>query len=198
MSSIYEVLSHVDMSKHIKAVQGQRYTPWASQWGELLKHYPEATYKVHENEVGNPFFVSPMGIMVKVSVTIEDLTRTINYPVLNNYNKALKVEPYSYTTRKGEMQVPAATSFDLNTSIMRALTKCIALFGLSLYIYKDELQPEVELVGSKELQAILDKIQEKNLVLADVLNNWQIDKLGKLQIQNFDNMMDYLENLGGR
>jgi len=191
--SIYETLSSVDMSSHIKSVQNQRYIPWSSQWGELLKHYPNATYEVHENEIGDPFTVSIMGIMVKVSVTINDLTRTLNYPVLNNYNKSLKVDSYEYETKRGIVKVPPASTFEINTSIMRALTKAIAMHGLSLYVYKDELQPEIETVGSKELQAIMDKIKEKNIKVADVCSGWQMDKISQLQMINFENMMAWLE-----
>ena len=191
--NIYQTLSKVDMSQHIKAVQGQRYIPWSDQWSELLKHYPEATFLVHENEVGDPFTVSVMGVMVKVSVTIENLTHTINYPVLNSYNKSLKLDPYVYKTKKGDVTVQACSTFDINTSIVRALTKCIALHGLGLYVYRDELQPEIELVGSKDLQTILDKIKEKNVSLMEVCQDWQMDKIAHLQAQNFDNMMQYLE-----
>jgi len=43
----------------------------------------------------------------------------------------------------------------------------------------------------------MDKIKERNLVLSEILKEWQMDKIAQLQAQNFDNMMDYLENLGG-
>ena len=183
------------MSSHIKAVQGQKYISWSDQWSSLLKHYPEATYEVHENEVGDPFFVSILGIFVKVSVTIDGMTRTIHYPVLNSYNKSLKVEPYEYKTKKGIIQVPAASSFDVNTAIVRGLTKCIALFGLSLYIYRDELAPDQETVDSAQLQAIADKIKEKGISIQDVCKAWQLPKLAGLYASNFDAMMDYLEKI---
>ena len=192
--SVWETLSVIDMGQHIKAVQNQRYIPWHNQWGELLKSYPEATYEVHENDIGDPYFVSTMGIFVKVSVTIEGLTRTINYPVLNSSNKSLKIDGYTYTTKRGQQKVEPCSSFDINTSIMRALTKVIALFGLGLYVYQDELTPEVELVGSTELQAIMDKIKEKNLVLKDICSAWQIEKPSQLYLANFEQFMTWLES----
>ncbi len=193
--SIYETLSSVDMSNHIKSVQNQRYIPWSSQWGELLKHYPNAIYEVHENEVGDPFTVSTMGIMVKVSVTINDVTRTLNYPVLNNYNKSLKVSGYEYETKKGIIKVPPASTFEINTSIMRALTKAIAMHGLSLYVYKDDLAPEMETVDSKQLQEMTNKIKEKNMKIAEVCTAWNLPSLAKLHAQNFDNFMQYLNGV---
>ena len=181
------------MRPHIKSVQNQKYIQWHHQWGELLKVYPLATYEVHENEVGDPFFVSSMGIMIKLSVTIDGLVRTINYPVLNNYNKSLKVEAYSYTTKKGVIKVAECTTFDINTSIMRALTKCIALHGLSLFVYQDEMQPEIETVNSKQLQEIMDKIKAKGLQLADVCSAWNISKIAQIHSDNFDNMIEWIE-----
>ena len=193
MSSIYETLSKIDMGQKVKDVQGQKYIPWTSQWGELLKIYPNATFTIHEDDIGNPFFVSPMGVTVKVSVTIEDITRTLTYPVLNNYNKSLKVEAWSYTTKRGEVQVLPCTTFDINSAHMRCLTKCIALFGLGLHVYQDELHPEEDLVDSKQLQEIVNKIKEKNMSITEVCTAWQIPKIASLYASNFENMMQWLE-----
>ncbi len=190
--SIYHTLSSVEMGQHKKTVQNQTYIPWGKQWGELLKHYPEATYEVHENEVGDPFTVSTMGVMVKVSVTIENITRTINYPVLDSGNKAMKIEAYSYTTKKGDKHVEACSTFNINTSIMRALTKCIALHGLSLYIYQDEIQPELETIDSKQIQTILDTIKTKNLKLSEVTKSWNLGKIGELHDVNYDKFIEWL------
>ena len=40
--------------------------------------------------------------------------------------------------------VATPNSFQVNTSIMRCLTKCISLHGLGLYIYAGEDLPEVD------------------------------------------------------
>ncbi len=202
--SIYEVLSTVDMSKKIEIVQQQKYISWAKQWAELLKYYPESTFKIHENEVGDPFTVSVLGIMVKVSVTIEGLTRTLNYPLLNTANKSLKLEAYTYQVKEyvnkkptGKMidkYVDPANTFDVNTAHMRALTKCIALFGLTLYIYKKEMNPEIETVDSKQLQEITNKIKEKGMKIADVTTAWNLPSLAKLHAVNFDNFMNWMDD----
>ncbi len=204
--SVFDTLNSIDMKQHIKSVQNQRFIPWSSQWSELLKVYPESWFEVHENEVGDPFTVSTMGIMVKVSVTVtrtvaltkdnkatESIVRTINYPVLDSKNKSMKIEPYEYQTKRGANSVAAATTFDINTAIVRALTKCIALHGLGLYVYQDELQPDPELVDSGQLQDIINKIKENHLVLSEVCNAWQISKIAQLQASNFNNMMKWLE-----
>jgi len=136
--------------------------------------------------------------MVKVSVTINDTTHTLNYPVLNSYNKSLKVEAYEYTTKKGKNIVAPASTFDINTSILRALTKCIALFGLSIFLYQDEMQPDIETVDSKQLQEITDAIRAKGLILSEVCKSWNLGKLAQLHANNADNMLEWLEQQKGK
>ena len=202
---IFSTLNAKDMRPHLKSLQGATYIPWADQWGELLKTYPDSTFEVHENDIGDPFTVSIMGIMVKVSVTVEGLTRTINYPVLNSANKAMKTEAYTYqvmeykqgkpTGRMLDKHVNSATTFDVNTSIMRALTKCIALHGQGLYIYRDELNPEVAVIDSKQLQEVVDKIKEKGVKLKFVTDSWNMQGgIATLQADNFEKMIEWLES----
>ncbi len=201
--SVFNTLSTLDVSQHIKVLQRQNYISWADSWNEVKKIYPSAKYKVHEDQNGNPFFVSSIGIFVKVTVKIEDEEQTINYPVLNSANKALKVEPYSYKVKEYingkptgnliDKYVEGATSFDVNTAIMRALTKCIALHGLGLYIYRDEITPNVETVDSSQLQAMLDLMKVKGLSPSTVAKAWNIEKIAQLHSANFDTMMDWLK-----
>ena len=56
----------------------------------------------------------------------------------------MKAAPYEYTTKFGKKTVEAATMFDINKTIMRCLTKNLAMFGLGLYIYAGEDLPESE------------------------------------------------------
>jgi hypothetical protein len=51
---------------------------------------------------------------------------------------------YTYTTRYGDKSVEAATTFDINKTIMRCLVKNLAMFGLGIYIYAGEDLPEAE------------------------------------------------------
>ena len=204
IKKVFGILNTKDMRPHVKSLQGATYIPWADQWGELLKSYPDSTFEVHENDIGDPFTVSIMGIMVKVSVTVEGLTRTINYPVLNSANKAMKTEAYTYqvmeyvnkkpTGKMLDKHVNSATTFDINTSILRALTKCIALHGQGLYIYRNEMQPDVVVIDSKGLQMVVDKIKEKGFKLSDICNEWHIPKIADLHAENLDKMLEYLED----
>ena len=64
--------------------------------------------------------------MVWVDVTLCGTTRTGFLPVMDHRNKP----------------VPEPDAFQVNTALMRCMTKTLALFGLGLYIYAGEDLPE--------------------------------------------------------
>ena len=83
---------------------------------------------------------------VNVAVTVEGVTHAMWLPVMDNRNKSI-VNP---TTR------------DISDARMRCLVKCIAMFGLGIYIYAGEDLPEstkTEVVSadqSSEIKALLE------------------------------------------
>lgn len=200
--TVFETLSGVDVSKYIKVLQRNKYIAWSDAWNEVKKLYPQAYYVTHEDETGNPFFVSSMGIFVKVSVHIGEESQTHFYPVMNGANKALKEVAYSYkvkeyvnnkpTGKMVERHVEPATAFDINTAIMRDLTKCLALMGMALYVYRDEDMPEPPKLDSTELQEVMDAIKLKGLTLKFVTGSWQIEKIAHLHSANFSQMIEWI------
>ena len=80
--------------------------------------------------------------MVKTSVTINGDTIPMHLPVMDGANKAMKNQIYFYKTKYGEKSVEQASMFDVNKTIMRCLTKNLAMFGLGHYIYAGEDLPE--------------------------------------------------------
>jgi hypothetical protein len=62
---------------------------------------------------------------------------------MDGANQAMKAHAYEYSTRYGVKTVDAATMFDINKTLMRCLTKNLAMFGLGHYIYAGEDLPEV-------------------------------------------------------
>jgi hypothetical protein len=82
--------------------------------------------------------------MVMTSVTIQEQTLEMWLPVMDGANQAMKSEAYEYSTRYGVKTVDAATMFDINKTLMRCLTKNLAMFGLGLYIFAGEDLPEVD------------------------------------------------------
>lgn len=125
------------------------YLSWAWAWAEVKKQYPNAKYEIIKFN-GLPYvFDEKTGYMVYTTVTIEDITHEMWLPVMDGANKAMLDRPYTYKTKFGEKSVEAATMFDINKTIMRCLTKNLAMFGLGLYIYAGEDLPESETEGDK-------------------------------------------------
>ena len=138
--SAFEILSSIDVSEHTEQKGRFTYLSWAWAVSVLLKHFPEATWEVHEWGLeGNrqPYSQSQAGAFVQVTVTVDGVSRTQFHPVLEN-NKDPIYEP---------------NSFQVNTSIMRCLAKAISLHGLGLYIYAGEDLPNEDAPAKKSKPA---------------------------------------------
>ena len=144
---MFDALSQLDLSDKVERREELTYLSWANAWAEFKYAYPSATYRiVKDPTTGLPYFADPLtGIIVYTEVTVDDVTHEMWLPVMDNKNKAMKFEPYTYTvTYNGktyEKTVNAATMFDINKTIMRCLVKNLAMFGLGLYIYAGEDMP---------------------------------------------------------
>lgn len=120
------------------------YLSWVWAWAEVRKLFPTASYSVKWFE-GKPYFYDPAtGYMVFTEVTIEGETHEMWLPVMDSRNNSMKAEAYQVKTKRGPVDVEAATMNDINKTIMRCLTKNLAMFGLGLYIYAGEDLPEDE------------------------------------------------------
>lgn len=126
--SYFDMLSSVNVSDKIERKNGLSYLSWAYAWGELKKRYPLAYYTIYENENGYPYFSDGKTCWVKTGVTVNDLEHIEYLPIMDYRNKSIALE--------------AVTSFDVNKSIQRSLTKAVARHGLGLYIYAGEDLPE--------------------------------------------------------
>ncbi len=142
-----------DCSKYIEKKdcgQGRNlsYLSWAWAWAKFAEVYPDAVVEVVKNEHGLPYFAAPMGIMVYTRVTAGGVTREMWLPVMDASNKAMRLEPHAYQVYDKykkcyvEKYVAAADMFDINKTIMRCMTKNIALFGIGLSIYAGEDVPQ--------------------------------------------------------
>lgn len=149
MVSVWETLSAVNVNGHTETKTQNNvsltYLSWAWAWSEVMKRYPDATYTIYKDGENRPYIYDDgVGFMVFTTVTIEGLTREMWLPVMDGANRAMKKEPYAVQTRTREMTVAAATMMDINKTIMRCLTKNLAMFGLGVYIYAGEDLPEAE------------------------------------------------------
>lgn len=142
--SDFEKLYEFNVNHKTDTKNGLKYLSWAYAWAEFKKVYPSATYNV-EHYDGKPYLVDAvLGYMVSTTVTVDDLTIPMHLPVLDGANKSMKAEAYTYSTKYKDKECAAASMFDINTAIMRCLTKNLAMFGLGLYIYAGEDIPSVD------------------------------------------------------
>jgi hypothetical protein len=142
MSEIFKKLNAINVNENTEKKNGLTYLSWAWAWAELKKAYPDATYKIRQFD-GKPYLYDEnLGYMVMTEITIDNITHEMWLPVMDSANNAMKSTEYTKKNKYKEVPVLPATMFDINTAIMRCLTKNIAMFGLGLYIYAGEDLPE--------------------------------------------------------
>lgn len=161
--STFDVLSAVNVNDKVEKKSNLTYLSWAFAWAEVKKACPNATYDVITDTTTNkPYFYDEnLGYMVMTEVTIEGETLGMWLPVMDGANKAMMAKPYTYkgnawvNGKKVEVDktVEAATMFDINKTLMRCLTKNLAMFGLGLYIYAGEDLPEADTTPATPVQA---------------------------------------------
>lgn len=128
MESNFLKLNSIDVSKHTEKKNGLTYLSWAWAWGELKKVCPNAKYTVYENKDGWNYHTDGRTCWVKTGVTIDELEYIEYLPVMDFRNKSIPAD--------------SVTSFDVNKTIQRSLTKAVARHGLGLCIYAGEDLPE--------------------------------------------------------
>lgn len=138
----FDVLSAVDVSEHVEVKNTGKaqlsYLSWAWAWAYVKKLYPDAAYEIIKFD-GLPYVYDAVtGYMVYTTVTIEGVTHEMWLPVMDGQNRAMLSHPYEVSTKYNTIQVQAATMFDINKTIMRCLTKNLAMFGLGLSLYAGE------------------------------------------------------------
>lgn len=126
----FEILNDINVSDKIEKKGKLSYLSWPWAWREIKKRLPETNYRVYENADGWNYFTDGRTAWVKVGVTANGIEHIEYLPVMDNQNRSIALDK--------------VTSFNVNTSIQRALTKAIARHGLGLYIYAGEDLPETE------------------------------------------------------
>lgn len=140
---LFDLLYKQDVNGKTEKKNGLTYLSWAWAWAEFKKACPDATYEIIKQENGLPYAYDPnTGYMVYTRVTACGITHEMWLPVMDSANHAMKAEPYEVNTRYKTVEVEAATMFDINKTIMRCLTKNLAMHGLGLYIYAGEDLPD--------------------------------------------------------
>ena len=137
--SVFDRLSAINVNEHVEKKDNLTYLSWAWAWSQTKRECPDATYKILETE-----YDEALGFMCHTNVTIEGETLEMWLPVMDGKNKSMKQQSYEFTTKYGSKTVDAATTFDINKTLMRCLVKNLAMFGLGIYIYAGEDLPEAE------------------------------------------------------
>ena len=124
-------LLKINVNEHTEKKNNLTYLSWAWAWDQILRADPSANYEVQMfPDPDNPNRMLPFqdlggSHMVWVRVTVFGKSVSVQLPILDYRNKC----------------IPQPNAFDVNTSIMRCLTKGIAMHGLGLYIYAGEDLP---------------------------------------------------------
>jgi hypothetical protein len=144
----FEELNNINVQDKIEKKGNLSYLSWAWAWEQLKIKYPNAQYKVYERENGIIYWTDGRTAWVKVSVTVNDIEHIEYLPIMDYKNKSIPVDQVS--------------SFNVNTSIQRALTKAIARHGLGLYIYAGEDIPSAEKddILEEERQSLYDECRD--------------------------------------
>ena len=142
----FEELYEQDVSQYVEKKNGLNYVSWAYAWAGIKKLHPDATYKVYETPEGCNYFTDGRFCWVKTGVTVEGIEHIEYLPVLDYRNKSIPLN--------------AVTSFDVNTSIQRSLTKACARHGYGLKVYAGE---DVE-AATKEAPTPMTDAQRDELV----------------------------------
>jgi len=130
-------LLKLNVNDHVEKKQNLSYLSWAWAWAEALKADPAASFEVIPFD-GKPYMdVNGTG-MVWVTVTMFGKPMTCFLPVMDHRNKP----------------ITNPDAFQVNTALMRCMTKGLALHGLGLYIYAGEDLPEDEAAAPVIVKAV--------------------------------------------
>ena len=131
-------LNNINVNAHTEKKNNLTYLSWAWAWQEVKTKHPSATYTIYENNEGWNYFTDGRTAWVKTGVTINDIEHIEYLPVMDFRNKSIPLENI--------------TSFDVNKTIQRSLTKAVARHGLGLYIYAGEDLPEEDKTSKSEFE----------------------------------------------
>lgn len=150
-SDIFNTLFNVNVENHVEEKNGLKYLAWAFAWAEIKKLYPRSFYTIYENADGRNYFDDGRTCWVKTGVTVVDGDYSIEHieylPIMDYKNASIPKEK--------------VTSFDVNKSIQRSLTKACARHGLGLYIYAGEDLPEEDKKAEEEKKKAEKEVEDE-------------------------------------
>ena len=124
----FEILNSINVNDKVEKKNGLSYLSWAYAWAEVKKKFPDSTFTIYENSQGWNYHTDGRTCWVKTGVTVNGIEHIEELPVMDYKNKSIPLEN--------------VTSFEVNKTIQRSLTKAVARHGLGLYIYAGEDLPD--------------------------------------------------------
>ena len=130
-TTIWKTLSSIDVNNKTEKKGNLTYLSWAWAWGELMNHFPMATYTFTEWEYPDGTYKDVLiypddTCMVECELKIKEVNHKMWLPVMDYKNQAI-VNPSARA---------------ISDTKMRCLVKCISMFGLGHYIYAGEDLPQ--------------------------------------------------------
>jgi hypothetical protein len=135
--SKFNELRKLNLNELLEKKGNLSYLSWAHAADILLQNDPEATW-----EFPPAMFYEDGSVMVFCNVTAMGKTMRMQLPVMDNRNNAIK----SPCARK------------ISDATMRCLAKCIACFGIGLYVYQGEDIPEQDAIDYDKLNHIISGV----------------------------------------
>ena len=180
--SSYELLASINVNEHIEKKNNLSYLSWAWAVDQLLRRDPSASWSyLHDESQGfRPYISIGDTAMVFCTVNAFGISRTAQLPVMDYKNKPIS-QP---------------DSFAVNTAMMRALAKAIALHGLGMYIYAGEDVPQEDtsnLADKSEVATVTKLASEVGVPIEKILNALNIDSINQLQKQQIPSVISRLQ-----
>lgn len=158
--SVFEKLVAINCNEHTERKGNLTYLSWAWAWQMVKTNFPDAKYTIYENPDGWNYFTDGRTCWVKTGVTILGLEHIEYLPVMDIRNQSISFEK--------------VTSFDVNRSIQRSLTKACARHGLGLYIYAGEDLPDTSDMQTPVQQpAFHQQAQQTQAPLSSYQSSWR-------------------------
>lgn len=202
---MFTTLYSINLQGSTETRDGLTYLTWSKAWKLFKQFYPNASYRIMKDPATSlPYYADARtGIMVHTEVTAGSHTYEMMLPVMDNKNRAMRFEPYTYqvldksTGAFIEKTVQAATMFDINKAVLRCLVKNIAMFGLGLYLYEGEDFPQnITMEGGEEQTNTVAEQQQQPQAAP---SSWRLETAGKpVNTARYKKVMDALNAAGDK
>lgn len=160
--SDYNTLRKINVNEHTELKGKLTYLSWTYAVDTLLQHDPMATWEFPE-----PKYFGD-SVMVYCNVTAFGKTMKMQLPVMDNYNKA--------------MSNPNTRS--ISDATMRCLAKCIACFGIGLYIYAGSDLPDIDVEDLIKAMNGAKNKEELTAIYKDAIKQVGTNKEAHAQVVN--------------